>query len=75
MISFDTTPTVGFPFNALTGPQLNNYEVRRLIDRVSYSNGPTRIDSALKLADTYLFTPEGGARRDSIKVPACMLRL
>lgn len=70
MISFDTTPRVGFAFNALTGQQLNNYEVRRLIDRVPYQNGPTRIDSALKLANTYLFTPEGGARRDSIKVPS-----
>lgn len=75
MISFDTTPRVGFAFNALTGPQLNNYEVRRLIDRVPYSNGPTRIDKALKLANTYLFTPQGGARKDSLKVPTCFLDL
>lgn len=72
VITFATTPRVGFPFNALTGPQLNNYEVRRLIDRVTYRNGPTRIDTALQLANTYLFTPEGGARRDSIKVPSYM---
>ena len=75
MISFDTTPRVGFAFSALTGPQLNNYEVRRLIDRVQYNNGPTRIDKALKLADTYLFTPQGGARKDSLKVPTCMFDL
>lgn len=75
MISFATTPRVGFAFNALTGQQLNNNEVRRLIDRVPYQNGPTRIDSALKLANTYLFTPEGGARRDSIKVPISMFYL
>jgi len=75
VISFDTTPRVGFAFNALTGPQLNNYEVRRLIDRVPYSNGPTRIDKALKLANTYLFTPQGGARKDSLKVPTCFLDL
>lgn len=68
VISFDTTPRVGFAFKALSGPQLNNYEVGRLIDRVPFSNGPTRIDRALKLANTYLFTPEGGARRNSMKV-------
>jgi len=75
VISFDTTPRVGFAFNALTGPQLNNYEVRRLIDRVPYNNGPTRIDRALKLANTYLFTPQGGARKDSLKVPTCTFEL
>ena len=68
VISFDAKPKVGFAFNALSGPQLNNYEVGRLIDGVTYSNGPTRIDRALKLANTYLFTPEGGARKNSIKV-------
>ena len=75
MISFDTIPRIGFAFNALTGPQLNNYEVRRLIDRVPYNNGPTRIDKALKLANTYLFTPQGGARKDSLKVLTCMVDL
>ena len=68
VISFDTKPKVAFDFNSLSGSQLNNYEVGRLIDRVSYGKGPTRIDSALKLANTYLFTPEGGARRNSMKV-------
>ena len=75
VISFDTTPRIGFAFNALTGPQLNNYEVRRLIDRVTYNNKPTRIDKALKLANTYLFTPQGGARKDSLKVPTWMFDL
>ena len=68
VISFDTTPRVGFAFDALSGPQLNNFEVRRLIDSVPYGNGPTRIDRALKLASTFLFTPEGGARKNSMKV-------
>ena len=75
VISFDATPRIGFAFNALTGPQLNNYEVRRLIDRVTYNNEPTRIDKALKLASTYLFTPQGGARKDSLKVPTWMFDL
>lgn len=68
VISFDETPRVGLAFNTLSGPQLNNYEVQRLIDGVIYSNGPTRIDRALKLANSYLFTSEGGARKDSLKV-------
>lgn len=68
VISFDDTAKVSFAFNALSGPQINNFEVLRLIDRVTYGNGPTRIDRALKLVDAYLFTPEGGARRNSMKV-------
>lgn len=68
VISFDETPRVGLSFNALSGPQLNNYEVQRLIDGVIYGNGTTRIDRALKLANSYLFTAEGGARKDSLKV-------
>ena len=68
VISFDTTPEVAFSFHTLSGPQLNNYEVARLIDGVLYKNDPTRIDRALRLADKYLFTPEGGARKDALKV-------
>lgn len=67
-ISFAETPKVAFDFNALAGPELSNYEVNRLIDRVSYDNSPTRIDNALKLANGYLFKSEGGARRNSMKV-------
>ncbi|XP_022806051.1 uncharacterized protein LOC111343164 [Stylophora pistillata] len=68
LISFDTSPRVEFSFRELTGPQLNNYEVRRLIDRAEYKNGPTRIDRALKLANTYLFTQAGGSRRNAMKI-------
>ena len=71
LISFDTSPRVEFSFRELTGPQLNNYEVRRLIDRAKYKNGPTRIDRALKLANTYLFTQAGGSRRNAMKVGTC----
>ena len=75
LISFDTSPRVEFAFNELNGPQMNNYEVRRLIDRAEFKNGPTRIDRALRLANTYLFTPAGGSRRNAMKVGTYIFRI
>ena len=75
LISFDTSPRVEFAFNELNEPQMNNYEVRRLIDRAEYKNGPTRIDRALRLANTYLFTPAGGSRRNAMKVGTYIFRI
>ena len=68
VISFDETARVAFPFNALKGYRMNAHEVKRLISQTPHRQGDTRIDHALQLASSYLFTSVAGARPDALKV-------
>lgn len=68
VITFNEQPKVAFSFNSLSGSRQNGYEVQRLIKGLPYMKGYTRIDRALQLAQTYLFTNKGGARTEAAKV-------
>lgn len=69
VISYATRPAVHFNFRALSGNRLNPTEVQALVDQVPRPPGSKRrIDSALQLAETDLFSPKGGARKGAKRV-------
>lgn len=68
VITFHETPRVAFSFNTLQGLRQNGYEVQRLIKVLPFRQGYTRIDRALQLANSYLFTKKAGSRQGAAKV-------
>lgn len=68
VITFNEHPHIAFSFNTLEGFRQIGYEVQRLIHALPYKPGYTRIDRALQLANSYLFTAKGGARKEAAKV-------
>lgn len=71
IITYGSNATILIPFNKLEGSQLNKDEVKRLVDTAKPIAGSPRIDKALQLADTKLFTTESGARPGVTKVIIC----
>lgn len=63
MISYGNKSFEVFNFNTLPDETMNNYEVKRLVDKATLQRGTPRLDRALKLAYTSLFTEEKGMRR------------
>lgn len=63
MITFGNYAYEWFNFNTLADEILNNYEVKRLVDRAALQRGTPRIDRGLQMADRSLFTEENGMRR------------
>jgi hypothetical protein len=62
-ITYSSTPTVGFRFNALSGRGYTSDGVKGIIDRLIHQRGSgRRIDLALDMANRDLFSPAGGAR-------------
>lgn len=71
MVSFGTNATVVFNFNSLPDETLNNFEVKRLVDKAPKQRGAPRLDRGLKTAYKSLFTEENGMRRWVPKVCLC----
>lgn len=67
-IAFNSEPRVIFRFNSLQGPQYTGENVKRRIDEMWYTGGETNIEKAVELANTVLFSPQSGARKDAPKV-------
>ena len=63
MITFGNTAYEWFNFNTLPDEILNNYEVKRLVDRATVRGGTPRIDRGLQMAEISLFTEAKGMRR------------
>lgn len=63
MVTFGDTSNVVFNFNTLPDEILNNFEVKRLVDKATLQGGAPRLDRGLKTAYKSLFTEENGMRR------------
>ncbi|XP_057292620.1 collagen alpha-1(XII) chain-like [Hydractinia symbiolongicarpus] len=63
VITFSTNPRLEFDFKRLKG-RYTKGNVMALISRIKHLKGMTRIDRALALAKTKLFSSKGGARPD-----------
>lgn len=59
---------VAFDFNALKGDNITKENVFKLVDKISVTEGRTRIDKALKLANTDMFSLKAGMRPARPKV-------
>lgn len=69
LISYATSPAIHFNFKRLSGANINTKQFVALVDTTPRQNGnKRRIDRALELAETGLFTPSGGARDGAKKV-------
>ena len=69
LISYSRDPAVYFNFRTLQGSDLNPSGVKQLIERTPRRPGSDRnINAALKLAETKLFTNQGGARQGAKRV-------
>lgn len=60
MITYGNIATMVFDFNDRI---LNNYEVKRVVDKASLVRGTPRLDRGLLMASRFLFTEERGMRR------------
>ena len=68
LITYGANATIVFPFNELQGPLLNRDAVKNLVDTAKPQSGSPKINKALQLAKTKLFTTEAGARPGVPKV-------
>ena len=68
MVSYGNKSFDVFNFNTLPDEILNNYEVKRLVDRATLKGGIPRLDRGLQLASSSLFTEKKGMRRWVSKV-------
>ena len=74
-IWFSDDAKVAFDFNALKGENMTKENVYKLIDGIGVTKGKTRIDKALKLAHSDLFSAKGGSRPGHRKVCSSYLIL
>lgn len=63
MVSYGNKSREVFNFNTLPDEILNNYEVKRLVDRATLQRGIPRLDRGLQMASRSLFTEEKGMRK------------
>lgn len=63
MVSYGNNAFEVFNFNTLADEILNNYEVKRLVDKATLQRGTPRLDRGLQMASRSLFTEEKGMRR------------
>ena len=68
VIYYSTTASVQFDFNKFKNDELNRENIVKEINKISVTEGQTRIDLALKLAKERLFSAQGGMRIDKPKV-------
>ena len=68
VIEYSTKASVQIKFNDFSGAQLHAPNIKRKIRRIPHSRGYTYIDKALKLANTSVFSEEGGMRPGVTKV-------
>jgi len=68
VIMIDDMPTHALRFNTFQGKDLNNENVRRVIDNLEFAKGKTRIDLALRMAYKEMFSKRGGGRTNARKV-------
>lgn len=69
LITYASNPAINFNFRTLAGSRLNPTEVQALVDKAPRRPGTKRrIDSALQLAESELFSPKGGARKGAKRV-------
>lgn len=73
MVSFGNNSNAVLTFNTLPDELLNNYEVKRLVDKATLQRGAPRLDRGLKAAYKSLFTEENGMRKWVPKVGHCSL--
>ena len=62
IIAYSTDSKLVLSFNTLSGSSLNAAEVSRRIGAVSWQRGVTRIDKALLMANSQVFTQAAGMR-------------
>lgn len=67
-VVFGDKSQVVFDFNGLRGKDLTSEKVDRIIDRIPHLNGRNRIDLALLMAKTHVFSLNGGTRRNAPRV-------
>lgn len=72
VIYYSDDAKVAFDFNKFKGDQLNKENVVKEINKISVTEGQTRIDLALRLAKKSLFSLEGGMRPDKPKIALVM---
>ena len=68
VIHYSDKAVLDFDFNKFKGQELNRESIVKEINRISVTEGQTRIDLALALARERLFSLEGGMRPDKPKV-------
>lgn len=68
VIHYSDDAKLDFDFNKFKGADLNRDNVVNEINKISVTEGQTRIDLALKKAKEELFTEAGGMRPDKPKV-------
>ena len=64
VIAYSTKAKVELKFNTLTGSAITEEGYNTLISKIRFQRGFTFIDQALILAETDVFTPAGGMRRE-----------
>jgi hypothetical protein len=67
-IAFGDTASVAFDFNQLQGNDLTRENLARKIDEIPQVSGSNRLDLALRLANTRMFSFSGGKRDKTPRV-------
>lgn len=68
IMRYRSTPSISLYFNTIRDENLTPSTVNNFIDRITQIQGERRIDLALPLAATALFTRRGGSRPNAKKV-------
>lgn len=68
ILRYTSTPSISLYFNTIRDENLTPYTVNNFIDRITQIQGERRIDLAVPLAATVLFTERGGSRPNAKKV-------
>jgi len=68
IMRYTSTPSISLYFNTIRDENLTPSTVNTFIDRITQIQGERRIDLALPLAATALFTRRGGSRPNAKKV-------
>ena len=68
ILRYTSTPSISLYFNTIRDENLTPYTVNNFIDRITQIQGERRIDLAVPLAATALFTARGGSRPNAKKV-------
>ena len=72
-ISYSDDASVAFDFNTLKGKDLTKENVNKLVDNINATKGKTRIDLALRLAATEIYSEKGGQRPGRPKVRSILV--
>lgn len=72
-ISYSDDARVAFDFNTLKGKDLTKENVNKMVDNINATDGKTRIDLALRLAATEIYSAKGGQRPGRPKVRSTLI--